>query len=88
MPDLKDILNSDSAKKLMSDPSALRHIQNAPETQRLMELLGQKAGSGTDQLANAASQGNSAQLMDVIQQLLRDPESQKLLGTISKKLPL
>ena len=88
MPDLKDILNNDSAKKLMSDKGALERIQNAPETRRLLELLSQKSGSTTDQLANSASSGDSAQLMGAIQQLLRDPESQKLLGTISKNLPL
>ena len=88
MPDLKDILNNESAKKLMTNRSALEQIQNAPETRKILDLLSQKSGAKPDQLANSAAGGNSAQLMDAIQQLLRDPEGQKLLGSISKKLPL
>jgi len=72
----------------MSDKTALERLQNAPETRRLMELLSQKSGSSADQLAKSAAGGDSTQLMGVIQQMLRDPESQKLLGAISKNLPL
>ena len=88
MPDLKDILNNESAKKLMANSSALEQIQNAPETRKILDLLGQKSGRNPDQLANSAAAGDSAQLRDAIRQLLRDPEGQKLLGSISKKLPL
>lgn len=88
MPNLKDILNHESAKKLMADKSALEHIKSAPETQQLLDLISQKSGSGTDHLANAAAGGDSAQLMGAIKQLLNDPEGQKLLNSISQKLPL
>lgn len=88
MSDLKDVLNSGTAKKLMSDQAALERLQSAPETQRLLELLSRKTGSDPERLVRSASGGSSAQLMDVIQQLLKDPESQQLLGSISKKLPL
>lgn len=88
MPDLKDILNNESAKKLMADKSALEHLKNAPETQQLLTLLSQKSGSGADQLAHSAAARDSARLMGAIRQLLSDPEGQKLLGSISQKLPL
>ena len=88
MPDLKDILNNEAVKKLMADKSALEHLQNAPETQQLFTLLQQKSGSSAEQLASTAAGGENSQLMGVIQQLLRDPESQKLLSSISKKFPL
>lgn len=86
MPDLNDLLNSEHAKKLIQDQSTVSHLKNAPESQRLLELLAQKTDGNLDQMANAAVQGDPKQLMGAIQELLRDPKSKKLLNEISQSI--
>ena len=88
MPDFKELLNSEQAKRLMNDQATIQKLQNAPESKRLMELLGQQAGGNLEGAADAAAKGSPAQLMGAMQKLLRDPESKKLLEQISQSLKL
>ena len=88
MPDFKELLRSEQAKRLMKDQSAIRQLQDAPESRRLMELLGQQAGGDLEGAASAAAEGSPAQLMGAMQKLLRDPESKKLLEQLSQSLKL
>ena len=44
MPDFRDMLNSEQAAKLMKDQGKLDQLQNAPETQRLFQMLSKNAG--------------------------------------------
>lgn len=88
MPDFKELLNSEQAKRLMNDQAALHQLQTAPEAKRLMEMLGEQAGGDLEGAANAAAKGSPTQLMGAMQKLLRDPESKKLLEKISQSLKL
>ncbi len=84
MPDFKELLNSEHARKMMKDQNAIQRIQQAPEAQKLMELLGKQTGGNLEGAADAAAKGNPTQLMGAMQKLLRDPESKKLLEQISR----
>ena len=88
MPDLNELLNSEHAKKLMNSQSTVDQLKNAPESQRLLQLLEEQAHGDLEGMANAAAKGDPQQLMGAIQKLLRDPESKKLLGEISQNLKL
>lgn len=88
MPDFSELFNSEHAKKLMNNQNTVSQLKNAPESQRLIELLGQQADGNLEDMANAAVKGNPQQLMDAIQKLLHDPESKKLLDEISQNLKL
>ena len=88
MPDFKELLNSEPAKKLINDQNTINRLQNAPEAQKLMEMLGRQTDGDLEGVADAAAKGNPAQLMNAMQKLLRDPESKKLLEQISQSLQL
>lgn len=88
MPDFKELLNSEPAKKLINDKETVNRLQSAPEAQKLMELLGRQAGGDLEGVADAAAKGSPGQLMNAMQKLLRDPEGKKLLEQISQSLQL
>lgn len=86
MSDLNQLLNSEHAKKLMHDQNTIDRLKSAPETQKLMEMLGKKTGGNLENAADAAANGDPAQLMGAMQKLLQDPESKQLLEQISRSL--
>ena len=86
MPDLQDVLHSQQAARLMQDRARLDQLQNAPEAQRLLQMLQRSAGGGLEQAAQQAAQGDTAQLMDAVRQLARDPEGQRLIQRLRQSL--
>ena len=88
MPDLNELFQNEQVKKMMNDHTTVDRLKNAPESQRLLELLSQQANGSPESMVNAAARGEPQQLMGAIQKLLRDPESQKLLNEISRGLKL
>lgn len=86
MPDLQDMLKSEQAAKLMKDSKKMEHLRDAPETQRLFQLLSQSAGGNLEQAANRAAQGDTSTLMDAIKQLMQNPEGQKLLQQMKESI--
>jgi len=88
MSHLNELFKSDQAKKILNNRDTIQNLQKAPEAKRLMEIIQQQSGGDFDQLSNYVSSGDTGPLMKTIQTLMNDPESQKLLETISKKLTL
>jgi hypothetical protein len=86
MPEFQDMLKSEQAAKLMKDSKKLERLRDAPETQRLFQLLSQSAGGNLEQAAGRAAQGDTASLMDAIGRLMRDPEGQKLLQQMKRSI--
>lgn len=85
MPDFQQVLNSEQTARLMEDSKKLEQIRNAPETQRLFQLLGQSAGD-LEQAAGRAAQGDTGQLISAIQQLMKNPEGQRLIEKMKQSL--
>ena len=54
-PTLDALKKDPQAAKLLSDPAGLKALLSAPETQQLMSLLNQSAGSGLQSAAQAAA---------------------------------
>lgn len=86
MPDFRNVLNSEQAAKLMKDQGKLNQLQNAPETQRLFQILSKNTGGDLEHAAQQAAQGDAAQLMDAVRRLTRDPEGQRLIQRLKQSL--
>jgi hypothetical protein len=86
MPEFQDMLKSEQAAKLMQDSKKLERLRDAPETQRLFQLLSQSAGGNLEQAAGQAAHGDTAKLMEAIQRLMHDPEGQKLLRQMKRSI--
>lgn len=86
MPDLQDVLKSKEAAALAKDTAKLEKLRDAPETQRLFQLLNKSAGGELEQAANRAANGDTATLMAAVKQLMGDPEGQRLLQKMKQSL--
>lgn len=86
MPDFQDLLKSKEAAALSRDTAKLEKLRDAPETQRLFDLLSKSAGGNLEQAANRAANGDTGTLMEAVKQLMRDPEGQRLLQQMKQSL--
>lgn len=86
MPDFQDVLKSKEAAALAKDTARLEKLRDAPETQKLFQLLNASAGGELEQAATRAAQGDTGTLMAAVKQLMRDPEGQKLLNQMKQSL--
>lgn len=79
MPNLDDLLHSSQTEKL-------GQLMNEPETQKLFSMLSQTTGGNLEQAAGKAANGDTAQLMSAIRQLMQNPEAAKLMEGMKRKL--
>lgn len=86
-PNLNEILNSPQAAQLLKNQQALDSLLHSDEAQKIIALLNQSSGNGLDQAARSAANGDPAQLMAMVNSLMKDPRSTKLLDDFSKKVP-
>lgn len=85
-PDFNNVLNSPQAASLLKNKQAVESLMKSGEAQRLMELLNKNAGSGLKDAAQSAMKGDTTQLMDLVQGLMKDPQSAKLVEELNKKV--
>ena len=78
MPNLDELLKGKEAARLLGDAKKLEQLRDAPETQRIFDLLSRSAGD-LEAAAGRAAQGDAAQLTDAIRKLMRDPEGARLI---------
>lgn len=86
MSNIQDLLHSGQAEQLMKDAGRLERLRDAPETQRLFQLLSRSAGGSLEQAAAQAAQGDAGTLLAAIQQLMKDPEGQALLRNMKQSV--
>lgn len=85
-------MNSNSPlDDLINDPKKKEAVQSLlgnPNTKKLMEMLNKNAGGDLKKVATAAMRGDSSGLMNLMNQLMQDPEGAKTvqdLGDAMKK---
>ena len=78
MPKFDELLKGKEANSLLSDTKKLERLRDAPETQKIFDLLRQSAGD-LEAAADRAAKGDAAQLTDAIRKLMRDPEGARLI---------
>ena len=84
--DLDGLLHTPQAASLLKNKQAMENLMKSGEAQRLMELLNKNAGSSLKDAAQSAMNGNASQLMDLVQGLMKDPQSAKLVEELNKKV--
>ena len=85
-PDQKGVMSSPQAAELLKNKQGLENLMKSGEAQRLMELLNRNAGGGLKDAAQSAMQGDAAQLMGLVEGLMKDPKSAKLVEDLNKKV--
>ena len=84
-PTLEALKKDPQAAQLLNDPAALKALLSSPETQKLMALLNQKAGSGLKSAAQAAAMGKPQDLMGLLDQVMGSPEGAQAVEGLKKK---
>ena len=85
-PNLNEVLNSQKTADLLKNGQAMEALLNSNEARRLMELLNQNSGGGLKDAAQSAMKGDTAQLMGLVQGLMNNPQSAKLVEELNKKV--
>lgn len=85
MPNFDELLKGKEAAGLIKDPGRLEKLRDAPETQRIFDLLSQSTGD-LESAAQRAAKGDTAQLTDAIRQLMSNPEGAKLIQKMKDSL--
>lgn len=85
MPNFDGLLQGKEAAGLLKDTKKLEKLRDAPETQRVFDLLSRSAGD-LESAAQRAAKGDTAQLAGAIRQLMRDPEGARLIQKMKDSL--
>lgn len=72
------------AKKLQNNPAALQSLIQSRDGQKLIQMMQQIGGSGLQQAVRSASKGKPAELSQMIQQMMQQPEGADLVQRIQK----
>lgn len=84
---LDEMMNSPHAKQLLKDRHTLMQLANSPDTKKLMQLLNETGGSELQSAAKAALDGNPAELIKLMDQVMHQPEGMKAVEGISRNIP-
>jgi hypothetical protein len=80
-----DDMTARLAQQLKNNPAMLRSLMQSQDGQALMQLLTRKdQGAGLQRAAQAAANGNPAEITSMIQNLMRSPEGAALVERINK----
>ena len=78
MPNLDELVKGKEASRLLGDTKKLERLRDAPETQKIFDLLSRSTGD-LEAAADRAAKGDTAQLTDAIRKLMQDPEGARLI---------
>lgn len=79
---LDELMKDPKAASLLKNKALIQSILNAPDTQRLMQLLDQKAGAD---LKRAAA-GNTQALSGLVRQVMGSEEGARLIQQLGQKI--
>ena len=85
-PNLNDVLHSPKTADLLKNRQAVESLLHSHEAKKLMDLLNRNAGSSLKDAAQSAMNGDAAQLMGLVQNLMNDPQSARLVEELNKKV--
>ena len=78
MPNFDELVKGKEAARLLGNKKKLEQLRDAPETQKVFDLLSRSAGN-LEAAADRAAKGDTAQLTDAIRKLMQDPEGARLI---------
>lgn len=82
---LNSLLSSPRADGILHDRKAVEALMRSDEARQLMQRLSQSGGEALKGAAQSAVKGDAAQLMGMVEALMRDPESAKLAEQLDRK---
>ena len=75
------------AEQLKQNPAMIQALMRSQDGQKLIQMLTQgERGSGFQQAVRSASAGNPAQMMQMVQKLMQNPEGAALIDRINRAL--
>lgn len=83
---LDELMKNPKAAGLLKNKDLLQTILNAPDTQRLIQLLNQKADGGLKQAASSAAKGDTSALSGLVQQVMNSEEGARLIQQLNQKV--
>ncbi len=87
-PDWNGMFHSPQATNLLNNKQAVESLMKSQEAKQLMELLSKNSEQNLQQAAQSAINGNTAQLAQLVEGLMRNPQSAKLVEDLNKKVNL
>lgn len=87
-PDWNGMFHSLQATNLLNNKQAVESLMKSQEAKQLMELLSKNSEQNLQQAAQSAINGNTAQLAQLVEGLMRNPQSAKLVEDLNKKVNL
>ena len=86
-PNLNDVFQSPRAAALLNDRQAVEALLHSDEARQLMDLLNRSSGDSLTQAAHSAMKGDPARLMEMLDGLMKDPQSAQLVERLNQKAP-
>lgn len=72
--------------QLLQDKQTVATIMQSQEAKQLMDLLNQNSGQSLKDAAQSALKGDTARLTRLVDNLMQNPQSAKLMEELQKKL--
>lgn len=74
-------------ERLKKNPAAAQALLNSPDAQALMRMLqGQDGGQALDRAASQAAGGNTAQMTQMLKNIMSTPGGAQLIKRLAKSL--
>jgi len=84
---LDEMLSSPQAAQIMKDKRTIMELANSPDAKKLMQLLKQSSGGGLQNAAQAALNGDTSALMELMGRVMQNPEGVKAVEGIGRNIP-
>lgn len=73
-------------EQLLQNKQAVQTIMQSQEAKQLLDLLNQNSGQSLKDAAQSALKGETAQLTRLVDDLMRNPQSARLMEDLQKKI--
>ena len=80
-----DEKNSQLIQQFKNNPALAQQLLSSADGQRLLQLLTQDGGGALQHASQQAAQGNAAEMVKMISQLMKSREGAELLGRIRRQ---
>lgn len=82
---LDELMKDPKAADLLKNKALLQSILTSPDTQKLMQMLNQRAGGDLKQAASSAAKGNIQALSGLVRQVMSSEEGARLVQQLNQK---
>lgn len=84
---LDELLKTPQGAVIAKHKDQIMDLMRSADARRLMELLDQSAGQGLKGAADAAMQGDTSQLMALMDKVMASQEGAAVMGRINQSIP-